>query len=61
MGKIRMTDSPAIIDTATRSPVKLEHTGRVGNWLAVQAKSLRGGLGGGELDKAVASIAATDG
>lgn len=56
-----MTDSPAIIDTATRSPVKLEHTGRVGNWLAVQAKSLRGGLGGGELDKAVASIAATDG
>ena len=48
---------PAINKTATRSPVQLEDTLRVGDRSAVQSKSLLSSLGGGKLNEAVASIA----
>jgi hypothetical protein len=49
--------APAINQTATASPVKLEHASGVGHRSASQSKCLGGRLGGGELDEAVSGVA----
>lgn len=47
----------AIVDTAARGPVELEHTGRVRDRSAVEGKSLGGSISRVELNEAVSSIA----
>ena len=50
---------PTIDKSATRSPVELEGTARVGNLGTVEGKSLLRSLRGAELDEAIARITVT--
>lgn len=48
---------PPINQATARSPVELELTGAIGNRGSVELESLVSGLGGRELDEAIASVA----
>lgn len=49
--------APAINQTTTASPVKLEHTSRVRDRSASQSKGFGSRLGGGKFDEAVSGVA----